>query len=502
MRFNRFIFDNYLQTQDGKKALKFFNNFNAYVFRKRAKKILPFINRQYFHGITKGAVMELFLNINNSIKYQLKTYPYENRNVNSIELAEKYFEFYIGLIIKKFNDLTKRQILNMITDISLVLYCLHPDYFFPYFFVEHFFKIEAIFSEFNIPLPAVPSKAKYQERLYYYFELCKSLYDFRKSVALSPVELNIFLYFFAENIAEENDTREEKLPNPTKIYISGATKEDCTDIIEFAKQTTKTLWGGNINTLPGDIILIYGIAPFSQINSVWRAISKGFIDPFSYWYSLIWVGYPIKIPGISYRELVDNKIWGNKSVVKSHMQGISGVQCTVEEYNEIIELLKNKRFEYRTLPIIKGPQLFIEADLNNEKDIEIYLLEPLLRKLGYTDNDWVRQMPVRMGRGEKFYPDYAIKPNMKKGEETADFVWEAIYRMVNQKQLRDGFFQAKSYALRLNTNGLGLVSMEGIYLSYKHDGYYFDKIIKYSWDEINDPDIFNRLLLDIGRSKH
>jgi hypothetical protein len=283
------------------------------------------------------------------------------------------------------------------------------------------------------------------------------------------------------------------------VYISGATKQDCTGIIAQANPATKSLWAGNVNTLPGDIIIIYGVAPFSQINSVWRAISKGFLDPFSYWFNLIWVGHPVKIPSIGYQELVDDKVWGKKPLVKGNMQGVSGVQCTVEEYNAIIKLTKSKGFDVKSLPRITGPQLFVKNELNNERDIEMYLLEPLLNKLGFTEKDWVRQMPVRMGRGERIYPDYAIRANQKRGEETAEFIWEAKFRITNQKQLKEAFFQAKSYALRLGSKGMGLAAMEGIWLSYQDDNFYFDKIVNYSWEEINKPDIFSNILLKINK---
>jgi hypothetical protein len=318
---------------------------------------------------------------------------------------------------------------------------------------------------------------------------------------LSPNELNIFLYYFSINIIEDININVENLPPPTKVYISGATKNDCTDIIEKSDENSKSLWAGNVNTLQGDIIIIYGVAPFSQINSIWRAISRGFIDPFSYWYNLLWVGHPIKIPAITYQELVDNKVWGNKSIVKSHMQGVSGVQCTVVEYKEISNILEKKNFNIKVLPAISGPQLDTKMELNNERDIEINLLEPFLKNLGFSEKDYVRQMSVRMGRGERIYPDYAIKANTKRGEESAEFIWEAKYRIPNQKQLLDDFIQAKSYALRLNSNGLGLVSMEGIWLSYKKDSFMYDKIIKYSWEEINNSDIFSKILLVIGNRK-
>jgi hypothetical protein len=443
----------------------------------------------------------MLANVNDSIKYQLKKYQKENKNIDTIESAGIYFDFFIKLTIENFKDLTKRQILNYITDISLVLYILHSDYYFPYFFVDHFFKLEAIFIEFGIPMPLVPSKVKHEKRLYYYFELCKSLFEFRNNNHLSPTELNVLLYFFSKNIIDNIDIREEELPEPTKVYISGATKNDCTEIIEKANNTTRQLWAGNVSTLHGDIILIYGVTPFSKINSIWRAISRGFLDPFSYWFNLIWVGHMEKIPSISYQELVENEIWGKKSIVKSHMQGVSGIQCTVEEYNEIIKIIKSKRFNTNGLPEIKGPQLTIKGELNIERDIEINLLEPLLHKLGFTENNWVRQMPLRMGRGERIYPDYAIKANTKRGEETAEFIWEAKFKITNHKQLLEDFFQAKSYALRLNTNGLGLVAMEGIWLSYKRDSFMFDKIIKYTWEEINNSDIFNKILLEIGNKK-
>jgi hypothetical protein len=498
MKFNRFIFDNYLQTKEGKESLEFFTDFYELITNENVGKIIEFVNRQYLQETPNELIAEILATVNNSIKYQLERFPEENRKVTSIESAEFFFDFFIKLTIENFKDLTKRQLLNYITDISLVLYMLHPDYFFPYFFVDHFFKLEAIFNEFSIPMPVIPSKVKHEERLYYYFELCKSLFEFRNNNYLSSKELNIFLYFFSENIIETVDIRENELPEPTKVYISGATKNDCTDIIEKAEHNTKSLWAGNVNTLPGDIILIYGVAPFSQINSIWRAISKGFLDPFSYWFNLIWVGHMVKIPSITYQELVDNDIWGKKSIVKSHMQGVSGVQCTIEEYSEIKKIAKLKGFNTKGLPEIKGPQLSIRAELNLEKDVEIHLLEPFLYKLGFSENDWIRQMPLRMGRGERIYPDYVIKANTKRGEETAKFIWEAKFRITNQKQLLEDFFQAKSYALRLNTDGLGLVAMEGIWLSYKKDSFMFDKINKYTWEEVNNSDVFNKLLLEIG----
>ena len=41
--------------------------------------------------------------------------------------------------------------------------------------------------------------------------------------------------------------------------------------------------------------------------------------------------------------------------------------------------------------------------------------------------------------------------------------------------------------------------MEGVWLSFKENNFMFDKIMKYSWEEINDPDVFNKIILKIGK---
>ncbi|MDR0313583.1 MAG: hypothetical protein LBI14_08290 [Treponema sp.] len=502
MKFTKFIFDNYLQTKEGEEALNFFTDFWQYIIDENVDIIYDFFQKQYLREIDKVQINEFMKHIKENIRTDnqelLDNLEEDKKSIFSIETASSYFDAFIKNSIENSEKMKIREFLTYIESISLILHFIKPEYYFPYFFVDHFFILESIFNEFSIPLPNIPSKVKHEERLYYYFELCKSLFEFRKNHDLSPIELNVFLYYFSRNIIDNIDIRENNFPEPSKVYISGATKYDCTETIEKSNKETKTLWAGNVNTLPGDIILIYGVAPFSQINSIWRAVSKGFLDPFSYWHNLIWVGNPIKIPSIPYQELVENKIWGIKSIVKSHMQGISGVQCTVEEYNEIIKILKLKGFNSKELPRIKGPQLFIKAELNIERDVEIHLLEPFLNRLGFSEKDWVKQMPLRMGRGERIYPDYAIKAINKRGEETAEFIWEAKLRISNQKQLLEDFFQAKSYALRLNAKGLGLVAIEGIWLSYKKDSFMFEKIIKYAWEEINNSDTFNKILLEIG----
>lgn len=124
------------------------------------------------------------------------------------------------------------------------------------------------------------------------------------------------------------------------------------------------------------------------------------------------------------------------------------------------------------------------GNLSNERDVEITLLEPLLKRLGFDENDWLRQMTLRMGRNDRVFPDYALFANDRRGEESARFIWEAKYRIANERQLKDAFLQAKSYALRLGCDGFGLVALEGVWISTRQDDFKWERLKKFSWSEL------------------
>ena len=135
----------------------------------------------------------------------------------------------------------------------------------------------------------------------------------------------------------------------------------------------------------------------------------------------------------------------------------------------------------------------ILAILSNERDVEITLLEPLLKRLGFDENDWLRQMTLRMGRNDRVFPDYALFANDRRGEENARFIWEAKYRIANERQLKDAFLQAKSYALRLGCDGFGLVALEGVWISTRQDDFKWERLYKFSWSELKQKENFSRL---------
>ena len=498
MRFNKILLNNYIETKEGKTAYDLFKNLNTHI-READNQLFQYINAQYLDPIEKEYFDAELKDVNLWIDETQKWMNESKGKIafNTIDSLMQNYEDIIKSYLDNNKDIQIRDIMTLVRFHSLAYSYFYPEYCFPYFFDNHFYKLERIFSEFNIPLPEPPSKRKYYERTLYYTELCKVLYDFRMQIELSPIELNVFLYSFAPKLIEDFDLNID-LPQPTKVYICGGSKVD-SEWMKATKEDCTACWAGNINTLPGDVVIIYEVAPTSSIKTVWRALSPGFYDPFSYYAIRQWVGNHIKVPAISYDELCENPVWREKGIVKSHMQGIAGTPCTKEEYEEIKKMLKSKGFNVSLLPQLISVGLESQVDPADEKEVEEELLEPLLKKLGFTEKDWKRQISVRMGRGQYVYPDYVIFPKTKKGEESGNFIWEAKFSIPHKNQLKYDFCQAKSYAMRLGTDGLGLVSREGVWLSFQKDGYMFEKIITYSWADINNSDIFNDLLIKIGR---
>ncbi len=496
MKFEKFLLDNYSETKEGKFLKQFFFNFKKNYDSKKAK-----LFKTLYDQIAEDKAFfstEIISDDLENIQDLFKEFKKKEKlqSISSMKDAEKLFVKFI-MFIQKTNELEDRDLLVYVSGISFAFHSLYPEYFFPYFFISHFYKLEEIFFQFDILLPKIPSKKKYTERCLYYLELCKVLYDFRIKYDMSPEELNLFLYGFSLKFLTKYRT--DNLPLPSKVYITGATEDDVKEIYK-SKNDMIERWAGNESTQPGDIILIYGVSPFSGIISIWRAISKGYIDPFDYWMNRVWVSNRIIIPIISVVELRNDAVWSKKGLVKASMQGVNGVPCSREEYEAIVNILKTKKFDITKIPTLPKIGLEENIEVANEKEVEEKLVEPFLIKLGYTKKDWQRQIPVRMGRGERVYPDYAIFPKLTKGEESCDFIWEAKFRIINTKQLKEAFFQAKSYALRLNAKGLGLIAQEGIWLSLLEDSFSFEKIIFYDWKQVNDFDSFSKIKLKFGKT--
>ncbi len=501
MKFNRFIFDNYIATDEGKKALRFFSDFENVIKSKKKSSYFDFLNHISILPIEKedsDEELKRYSTIFSDFDF-IKTRSnnqkiFNNNGIDGIIESGKAF-FETELVNDEVS--TEREYMTFIRYFSLVYYFSASNFFFPYYFEQQFPKLESICKEFDISLPPLPPKRDYKKRFFYYFEICKAFYDFRQQYNFTPEEFCVFLYYFSPHCIEPM-TFSEDLPEPSKVYICGASKED-SEWLKNCDSNTICRWAGNTNMMHGDIMLLYEVKPVAAIQSVWRCVSIGFTDPFEYFADRVWVSKMIRTAPVTLDDLRNNPVWKEKGLVKASMQGVAGTPCSKNEYDEFLKMLSEKGFDTALLPRLQYTGLPNDVELSIEKDVEEKLLEPLLKKLGYTEKNWVRQLPVRMGRGERNYPDYALFPKGSKGEETAKFLWEAKFTISNKRQLQDAFLQAKSYAMRLQSKGLGLVSKEGIWISFEKDSFLFDKMKSYSWADLENPDVFNEVKLSVQK---
>ena len=483
MYFNRYVFDCYLQTDSARETKNFFENLSVWVKEEKWKEIYAYLFKQGYTQESEGYWIETFEDL--SAKFS------DWERAKNIEQAIEKFERFVDSFLAGSDKKECRDKLAKLDVISLFLYLKDPEHYIPYFFTNRFFLLERVFQSFDIPFPMPPSKQKYHDRFLYYGNLCREIYEFRKKYSLDYIELNCFLYDFSLKTLPDFINTDE-LPEAINIYISGGTKED-TDLLRNNGEKYQTFWQGNPQTKIGDIILLYSLSPYSGLTAIFRAVSPTYYDPFSYYPERVWVGFPIVIQTIHLSELKSNPVWKEKGLVKANMQGVNGRECTSDEYNAIIEILKSKNFDVSILPKLPFLDEPDFRNLNYERDVEITLLEPMLKRLGFDEDDWLRQMTLRMGRNDRVFPDYALFANDQRGEESARFIWEAKYRIANERQLKDAFLQAKSYALRLGCDGFGLVALEGVWISTRQDDFKWERLYKFSWSELKQKENFSRL---------
>jgi hypothetical protein len=381
--------------------------------------------------------------------------------------------------------------------ISLGLHLAHPEFYVPYMFRRRFDKFQEICLQFGIPLPPAPGKGSKEARTRYYGAINHALYEFRMSYRLSPPDLCAFLYDFAEGCCGADDMTD--LPAPNRVWlVTGGTWDF--DALDNATDTSVDTWGGNPAMRRGDIVMAYCVSPRSYIHSIWRACSDGFVDPFSHYHGNAAIGRPIKTVPVTYAEMAQDELLSKKPEIRAHLQGTGGKPFSVKEYEAILEIMRRKGQDNSQLPRIPLQEHSVEADLLEERDVEVHLIEPFLKRLGYGESDWIRQLPVKMGRGERIYPDYAIGAKAKRGEERAKMLVESKFQLSAHRDFEDAYYQAKSYALRLQSKVFVLAAIEGIWIfQYHRDDFEIKKFTARSWAQLDNADLFHHVLATIGK---
>ena len=383
--------------------------------------------------------------------------------------------------------------------ITTVMHRIQPESYVPYYFQGRFKLLMDICQFFQIPLPATPGKLQKKERALFYLEINRALQEFRQRHGLSPAEFNAFLYDFAPACLAENT--DDELPAPRRAWFLMAgvgTQADFT-LLDDADQKTESLWRGNRDARRGDIAVLWCASPRAYLHSLWRIVEDGHDDPFAHWYSLVRIGYPMPVPHLKIKDLKNSPVLAQSPLVRAHFQGSSGKYFSNDDYLALLELCASHGADTDKLPRIPpSPLQSIGKEILNERSVETSLIEPLLKRLGFDEQrDWQRQIVVRMGRGEKVYPDYVIGFKDIPDQESASIVVESKYRIATRKDLLEAFRQGRSYALRLRATHLLLAALEGIWLISDNNGFAVDSARHWDWQALinGDADLELRTLI-------
>lgn len=513
MEFNRFLWNLYRDSQEGRAAIE--RDISEFVEPDALlQEATAFACRLSVYEELNGEFIEHSEDVN--LRKKIKEYAAE-QSITGLDEAEKLFSDVADECIslpfhnaqgksfradfgggKEDPEYYSDVFLN-IGGVSAGLHDAHPEFFIPYFFPRRFDKFQKICHFFSITLPDIPGKLQKRERALYYLRVNRALYNFRKMHELSPRELNAFLYDFApKNIAIKESN---EVPSPSRIwFVIGGVGNDDFEYLDSIDKSSTNYWQGNLETRRGDIILMWCASPKSYLHSIWRALDEGFNDPYFYFYSMIRVGDPIKITPIHFAEFSKHPLLGAMPAVRAHFQGTSGKAFSVDGYVAICELLQQRGFDTSLLPSPPVVEEFSADGLENERDVELKLLEPLLWKLGFTEADWIRQLSVRMGRGERNYPDYVLGGDPRHGEESALTVIECKFDISTSKELKETFIQAKSYALRLQAKMLILAARRGIWIfQERSDGFSIEHFTFRTWGELSHPDVLHEVSLLAGK---
>jgi hypothetical protein len=506
MKLNKFIWDIYKESEQGKKTINLFESGTCEDILEFAKiKVATdsetFNLGEFVTDISKY-ISEPIIPEQNKINLETAKTIIEEIAKNGFKL--KYENGYKtnGYDCKTVQySAEKTDMLYLIPILSISLFKIYPQYFKPYFFRTKFKLLTQIADAFEIELPEIPLKKYKTERVNYYWKLCEIFYHYQEENKLTPSEFCAFLYDFAPKFISESEQTVSELPKPTQVWMVGGDKGGVDmEFLDSMEIGRTSFWQGNEDTKRGDIIIMYCLTPRSYIHSIWRATSDGIADPFFHYYGSIYIGEGKKVAPVTLKELKADDHFSKHPLVRKNLQGLNGYAFTSDDYQHLLKMIINNGGNTQELPQPYSPAFSDNENLNNEREVELTLIEPFLHELGYTDKHWVRQLSVRMGRGERNFPDYVFLTQTEKNYEEASMLIEAKYWIRNNKELEETFKQVWSYGQRLTAKVLVIADKNAIWI-YERNNDSFDrtKYIKKYWKELELPDDFATIKRMIGR---
>ncbi|PJJ68080.1 restriction endonuclease subunit R [Chryseobacterium geocarposphaerae] len=493
MKLNKFTWNNYLQTTEAKETIGIFQNSDIDSISNKFINNIEFSEEKATNFILNLYNFAINPKLNSIQNYQEANLFLEDIYDNGIELIFEDGEKEIPLLKDDFT--------HLISIVSTWLFYEYPEIFKPYFFKNNYDLLTKIADTFHLDLPKVPLKRYKKERFLHYLDLCKCFNKFQKENELTDFEFCAFLYDFAPKFIKETDD-EKELPEPSQVWWIGGDKhgEDFEFLDTNLNSNISSFWQGNIDTKRGDILVVYCLAPRSYIHSVWRVKRDGIADPFFHYYSNIYITNGQKVPPITIHELKADKHFSKNPLVRKNLQGINGYPLSSEDYLRLQEIFNEKGYNSSNLPQLYNYTYEQNKEIQNEREVEINLIEPFLKRIGYIEKDWIRQLSIRMGRGERNYPDYAFLTDKTQNYEKASMLIESKFHIKNNKELEETFKQIWSYGQRLNSHTLIIADKDSIWIYLrKNDSFDRTKYKKFFWKELENSDKYNEVKKLIGK---
>lgn len=357
-----------------------------------------------------------------------------------------------------------RQKATFVAPLSLFLFYSYT-FFKPLLLPTRFDVIQCNCDALGIELPPIPRSKDYKAYLMYYYDICLAWNEFQKENDLTDAECCACIYDYAILLQEYHENKE--LPKPTNVWLTGASNGDFKFLDSLGKESEGNgthIWACNERTRRGDIIVIYCTSPRSYIHSIWRASSEGIFNPFDYYHCRTTVCYGIPTPHISFKDLSTDPYFAEVPIVRKKLQGINGVELSTTDYLELLRMIQEKGGEAELYPKLFEGKAMDFGEINLEKDVEEKMLIPMLKLLGYHEEDWTRQLSQKAGRGLKAIPDFVFFPNGEKHFASAPMVIEAKLDMSSIAEQRNAFSQGLSYARLLRSSIMGICDKERLIL--------------------------------------
>ena len=465
MKFNKYFWGLYRDSIEGKSLIGAMNPDSDDV-TKGIKTLFDYANRNGCNLNIDSIINCISLFADNLDDILI---DYFNNDFPSRKSFEKFIEeFEIALIEKPDGKHNARDIIIKQSDYRAKAACIHILSTYLYY-VHKFFKPVILQSRFDIfqrncniigvNIPSIPSARDYKSFLMYYYDICLALNEFQKENKLTDEELCACLYGFADKYVEENI--QSSLPKPTNVWITGAKGRKDFDSLDSLENNK--VWACNERTKRGDIIVIYCNSPRSYVHSIWRANSNGIFNPFDYFHNRIKICDGLKIPPISFNDLKNDEYFSQISFVRRNLQGINGVELSAKDYSELIRMISEKK-NISNIPKLYEGEDYNFGEIELEKDVEEKILIPMLERIGYKKNDWVRQLSQKAGRKEKAIPDFVFFPKGDKHFNNAPMIIEAKLDMSTAREQQKAFKQAYSYARTLRASIMGVCDKERLIL--------------------------------------